>query len=111
MTEDQKLQALTIIRNILAGKIDPERISIVRRVAYHSVVYDGYAARPLCRFYQRGHTYTFSIHDERKVELCWTIDQIAEINLFKNQLINRHVCMRVAIAIAEMRKTGKKIKL
>ncbi len=87
-TTEEELEAYFIVKNILADYVDIKDIIYKDNYSYMCITYKGMVTRWICRFYFNYDSKKFiAIPDESKKEIRFEIQDIYEINKFKDQLV------------------------
>lgn len=87
-TSMEELVSFDIIRGLLSEVVDKEDITYKDTESYFGILYKSNTRKWICRLYfNNKNNYRISIPNEDKVEVKYSIDNLAEIIKFKEQLL------------------------
>ena len=79
LTTGDELDAYAIVKGILHGVVDPDRVDFRDRQTYASVLIDDNNRKPICRFHFNGRQKYLGTFDEEKNETRHAIDGVNDI--------------------------------
>ncbi|MCY3923311.1 MAG: type I restriction enzyme HsdR N-terminal domain-containing protein [Chloroflexi bacterium] len=85
-TTGEELDAYYMVKGILHGVIDPDRVDFRDRQTYASVLIDNNNRRPICRFHFNGRQKFLGTFDQEKNETRHSIDGVNDIVQHANAL-------------------------
>jgi len=86
VTTEEEIEGFHIVRAILYGITDPERITLKDRKNYCNVLLDNNVRKPVCRFYFDRKQKYIGFFDENKAEEKVQIDKLSDIYRYAEKL-------------------------
>lgn len=87
VTTEEETQGHLIIRAILAGTVDTERVTMRDHKTYCSILFEDNNRKTVCRFYFDGEQMYLGLYNEEKNINKHPIDKLSDLYNFSDQLI------------------------